>query len=203
MLLQSFSSKLTARNARETAPFASVYSSYLDLLHRANALESKNNELEKLLIVIKHDTARDREAFFDDDVNSSNNQQRTSIFAAAMSGAEGKHIKQLKSKIELLQDQLNAKLCSDVESATTQLKNATELAELRQSEVTNKHKIGSLGESNVIFEEQLKKIEVSIVDEENLAPLVGTLRRVATQPPCPLLVCRGPGGAPRQFVRRS
>ena len=81
-------------------------------------------ELEKLLIVIKHDTARDRESLGLDDDHVG--QSRGSIFSG-VGASDGKQIKQLKAKIELLQDQLNMKLRSDVETATMQLKNATEV----------------------------------------------------------------------------
>ena len=157
-LATSFAAKLRARNERETIPFLSIYQSYYDLLHRATALKAANTELQKLVIVIKHDTARDRESLGlgadDDGSNNTSSGRPSSIFTGGASANDAKHIKQLKAKIENLQDQLNAKLRVDVESATMQLKNATELAELRQSDITSRHKIESLNEMNLNGDEK-------------------------------------------------
>jgi len=163
--------KLAAQKQSLTDPFKPVFSAYLALLNASNNLKMKNSDLENLIVVLRHDTHRDRDTMNNNDVSMESVSvssplsildPRETLNTLFSPPAQDKIIKQLKSKIELLQDQLNAKLRSDVESATSQLKNATELSTLRQSQVHSKSQINVLVSTNNNNDEKIKELTLNL-----------------------------------------
>jgi autophagy-related protein 16 len=146
--LEEIHNKILERNALETNPFVSVYSSNATLWKQVDALQKKCNSLEHDLVIAKEDESPNKAA------------------KAAL-----KNEARLRDKVEKLQQELNDKLRAEADESSKALKAAQELAELKEKNSKQQEKITELMKESEKALVAIQHLEEKLDDAKSTAKL--------------------------------
>jgi autophagy-related protein 16 len=146
--LEEIHNKILERNALETNPFVSVYSSNATLWKQVDALQKKCNSLEHDLVIAKEDESPNKAA------------------KAAL-----KNEARLRDKVEKLQQELNDKLRAEADESSKALKAAQELAELKEKNAKQQEKITELMKESEKALVAIQHLEEKLDDAKSTAKL--------------------------------
>ena len=147
------------RNARETDPFVDIYQAYEALMNLVDHLQQKCQEKDRELL--EYAAASEIHTA---DAESEEYKKQAS-----------KREAQLRQQVDKLQEELNAKLKLENESTRAQLKQATELAELKENLAQNNTLLQNLKTDNQQANETIESLLTRLNETEK------SLHQVQTQ----------------------
>jgi autophagy-related protein 16 len=170
------------RNARETDPFVDVYESYEGLMHLVDNLQSKCEEQETQLLDHAMTSLHADGLSLDnpegegttagggagsDTASATNSIVNSSYSKNAEKKQQSKRETQLRDKVEKLQEQLNTKLKFENDSTKAQLKQATELSELKDKVVDYEYSITQLKSDNKEANDTIESLLTRLKETES------------------------------------
>lgn len=169
--------QLLERNARETAPFVSIYEANTSLLNLTDALQAKCAGFEREVAALRQELQ-----------DKAGGAKGSSLNHAAMKSAL-KNETRLRDKLELLQEEYNAKLKADSDVQAEALKTASKLQEVQtlnaaheKTIATMKEEIERGNEASERLHQQVKEAEASTkLAEQQYDGLKTTIRSLQNE----------------------